>query len=389
MRQITKFYISSFLKNQTYFTPIMILFLQFYHLSYQEVFWVFTIGSIFSFIIEIPTGIFADLYGKRKSIILSKILIMASFISFGFSTGFWMFVLSQLLYELGQAFRSGTETAYTYDYLAQNPDNPSYTEVKGKQKFYARVGESIASASGGVLAAAFGYNMVFFIAAFPAFLNVLNNMAWEKIRESTEKVNFHNSKQLVLNALSQFKSKPLFIVTANITLFTAILAALNKFVQPYMKNTGIPIEYFGFIYAVSLGITALAVRYSYLVEKILGARNTMNYLSIFAVVPAVILGFGYSSIFGVILFFVVVIVENIRSPIENSVFHGRVKSVDRATMGSILSLSKSLGKTAILPFAGYFADVYSIYTSILILAAMLAFTSIVFFIRKSKKKFTF
>ena len=54
MKQVNKFYLASFLKNQTYFVPIMVLFFQDLGLNYSQIFWVFTVGSIFSFIIEIP-----------------------------------------------------------------------------------------------------------------------------------------------------------------------------------------------------------------------------------------------------------------------------------------------------------------------------------------------
>lgn len=360
----------------------MILFLQFYHLSYQQVFWVFTVGSVFSFLIEIPTGVIADMYGKRKSIIFSKFLISGAFVLFGFSSTFWMFVLAQVIYELGQSFRSGTETAYAYDYLAQTKGTPSYTEVKGKQKFYARVGESIATAVGGLIAAWLGYNAVFFFAAVPAFVNFLMNLTWVKIKEKRRKIGLKSSYRFVAKSFGNFRNMSLLRITLNIMIFTSVLAALNKFIQPYMADAGVPIQWFGFIYAGSLGLTALAVRYSYLLENRFGARKTMNWLSFFAVVPAVVIGLGFSSIAGVVLFFVVVIIENIRSPIANSEFHGRVKSNDRSTMGSILALSKSLGKIAILPLAGYFADAYSLPVAVLIMGVFLLFNALLFYIRK-------
>src|SRR3989339_2261030 len=102
MTQVQKIYLASFLKNQTYFVPIIIIFFQTFGLTYSEIFWIFTIGSVFSFLIEIPTGIFADLYGKRLSIIISKFLIFIAFIAFGFSFGFWSLILANLLYELGK-----------------------------------------------------------------------------------------------------------------------------------------------------------------------------------------------------------------------------------------------------------------------------------------------
>lgn len=383
MRQVNKFYWASFLKNQTYFTPILILFLQFNHLSFKEIFWVFTIGSIFNFIIEIPTGILADLYGKRSSIILSKFLIFLSFIVFGLSASFWFFVIAQLLYELGQSFRSGTETAYTYDYLQQNQNNnPSYTEVKGKQKFYARIGESLAAIIGGLIASQLGYNMVFFIAAIPALINFLMNISWDKIHETKQTINLKNSWQHILIALKQFQNTKLAIITINITLFTAALATMTKFIQPYMTDVGISISMVGVIYSIALGLTALIVRYSYIFENKFGERKTINALTAFSIIPALIIGLGYSSIIGVGLFFLIIIIENLRSPIANSYFHSQVNSRERATMGSILELFKNLGKIIILPFAGYLTDTFSMATAILAMVGLLAINGACFFIRR-------
>lgn len=388
MKQVTKFYLTSFFKNQTYFTPILILFLQFNHLNYKEIFWVFTIASVFSLIIEIPTGIFADLYGKKKSIIISKFGIFVSYVLFGFSSTFWMFLLSQIVYELGNSFRTGTETAYTYDYLDQNKKtSPSYTEVKGKQKFYARVSESLAALIGGFLAKFLGYNWVFLIAAIPAFLNFLIALSWEEIKErKSNKFNFKESITHAKNSMRELYTKAnLFKITINMMLFASIVAALQKFIQPYMVAANIPIEYFGIIYSVALGLAAVVVMYSYLIEEKFGTINTINAMSFLGIIPLLILGLGHVSIFGVVLFFFVIIIENIRSPIANNEFHNLVKSKQRATLGSIMELFKSFGNIIILPIMGYFADAFSIYVAIMILAGILIINSVFFYIKTDVK----
>ena len=385
MKQSTKFYLTSFLKNQTYFTPILILFLQLNHLNFQEIFWIFTIGSIFSLIIEIPTGIFADLYGKRKSIIISKFGIFVSYILFGLSNNFWMFLLSQVVFELGNSFRTGTETAYAFDYLKQNAKtNPSYTEVKGKQKFWARVSESLAALFGGFLAKLFGFNWVFLIAAIPAFLNFLLAISWEEIKErKSKKIKIKESWLHAKKSMQELtKTANLFKITMNIMLFAAVIAALQKFIQPYMVNANLPIELFGIIYSIALGITAIVVRYSHIIEKKFGTINTINTMTFLGIIPLIILGLGHVSLIGVGLFFFVIIIENIRSPIANNEFHNLVKSKQRATLGSIMELFKSMGKIIILPIMGYFADAFSIYTAIMILAFILIISSVFFYIKK-------
>jgi MFS family permease len=386
MTQINKFYLASFLKNQTYFVPIIILFFQDLGLDYSQIFWIFTAGSIFAFILEIPTGILADLYGKRTSIIWSKFIIFLSFIAFALASNFWGLLLANLLFELGKSFRSGTETAFVYNYLLEDKNRPSYTKVKSNQKFYARISESIGTALGGFLAYQFGFSFVFFLAAIPAFINFLQTLTWEKIKENLYKGKFSWKKNTLFatDSIKEiFKSPALRKVVANIAIFTAVFVAADKFIQPYMKEVGIDIQYFGLIYSAFLILTAFLVRYSYKLEDKFGGVRLMNYLTLLAFLPLIFLGTGINTVWGVALFFFVMMVENVRSPIANTLFHQNVNSDNRSTMGSILQLFKSLAQLILLPIIGYSADIYSASTAILILGIVVFLNATLFWISRT------
>jgi MFS family permease len=72
-----------FLKNQRYFEPFLILILLDRGLDY------FTIGLLISCrefavnLLEIPSGVIADLWGRRRAMIASFIAYIASFVIFG------------------------------------------------------------------------------------------------------------------------------------------------------------------------------------------------------------------------------------------------------------------------------------------------------------------
>lgn len=385
MTQVNKFYLASFLKNQTYFAPIMVLFFQDLGLNYSQIFWVFTIGSIFLFLIEIPTGIFADLYGKRRSLVLSKFFIFLSYILFGLSGNFFALLIANLILELGNSFRSGTETAFVYNYLYENKEkSPSYNKVKSGQKFYARISESLGAAIGGFLAYKYGFNFVFFVAAIPAFINFVQTLTWERISEIDTKeqgINLKTSYRFATLAFQKVvQTKALRNLVLNIAIFSAALAALNKFIQPYMDNLGIQLQYFGLIYSGFLIFTAILLKYSYLLEEKLGNIKLMNILSWLAFVPLLILGLGFNSIIGVALFFIIIMIENIRSPIANTIFHQNVEFDNRATMGSILELFKSLFQLILLPLIGYTADIISLKTAILIISLVVLFNGSLFWV---------
>ncbi|NCD00852.1 MFS transporter [bacterium] len=410
MRQIKKFYLASFLKNQIYFVPILVLFFQDIGLSYLEIFWIFTIGSAFSFLIEIPTGIFADIYGNRKSIILSKFLIFVAFIVFALSFNFVTILVANLIYELGKSFRSGTETAYIYNYLDETDGAPPYTKVKINQKFYARISEALAALFGGFVAYRFGFSMAFWLASFPAFINFIQTLTWErleisdnktteekdkeKVGERENKIEFKNKKKnnlknhyiFLKEALKELKGNSLAVrVLINIGLFSAVFVSLDKFVQPYMKMSGVDLQYFGIIYSVFLILVAFIVKIASNLEKKWGSINIMNFSSLVALLPLIVLGLGIQSLWAVPLFFLVLIIDNFRSPVANNLFHKQVSSGKRATMGSILELSKSVNKLWMLPLIGYVADVYFMDKAILSLTAFLFVGTVLVWIPKKNK----
>lgn len=402
MNQVRKFYLASFLKNQVYFVPVIVLFFQDLGLSYSQIFWIFTIGAAFSFIIEIPTGIFADLYGQRRSIIISKFLIFISFIFFGFSGNFVALLIANLIYELGKSFRSGTETAYVVNYLNEQKDRhsknseekyrlPSYTKIKINQKFYARISESLAAIFGGFIAYRFGFSWVFFVAALPALINWLQTLGWAKLEgegdQKGQSMSIASNWLFLKDSFRELRGKKVVsMIIINISIFGAALAALDKFVQPYMKSAGIELQHFGLIYSLFLIIIAFLVKFAAKLEDKVGGEKIMNYSNLFALVPLVVLASGAPTIWSVALFFVVLMIDNLRSPVANNLFHEQVSAAKRATMGSILELFESLNKLWILPLIGYAADILSINTAILIIGALISINLLFFSIKGAKEE---
>jgi MFS family permease len=387
MWQISKFYLSSFLRNQTYFVPVFVILLQLEHgLSLQQIFWIFAIGNVMSFVMEIPSGIIADIHGKKKSLIFAKGVIFISFLLFGFSHSFWMFVLAQIVYELGNSFRSGTESAYVYDFLKEHRSVNHYVQVKARQKASARFGEALATAVGGFIATAVGLNHVFLIAAIPAFINLLLVLSYQRIEEQRPEPNTRILHEYALEPLRRiFTSKLLFFLTFNIAIFTAIIAASEKFIQPYMYGLDIPISLFGVIYAVALAFTAAVIGFFSPSKYQIQDETVINTLTLFAIVPLFVVSMIQNSIAGLILLFAMVILHNLRSPLITNLFHKHIDAATRSTSASILEQFKSLGKIAILPFAGYLTDAFSMYVAMGILAIIIAIMAIMLWLPLQEK----
>jgi len=69
-RQFYKFALYGFLKNLNFSEPFIILFFRQEGLSFTAIGLLFSIRSVLVNVLEIPSGIFADGYGKRRAMML-------------------------------------------------------------------------------------------------------------------------------------------------------------------------------------------------------------------------------------------------------------------------------------------------------------------------------
>ena len=65
--------------------------------------------EISAFVFEVPTGIVADVYSRRLSIIIGYILMGIGFLIEGFFPAFLPIVLAQVIWGLGYTFTSGAK----------------------------------------------------------------------------------------------------------------------------------------------------------------------------------------------------------------------------------------------------------------------------------------
>ena len=74
--------------------PIVVLFYQDNGMGMHEIFLLKAIYSVAIVIMEIPSGWMADVWGRKKTLILGSILGSAGFLMYSFSYGFFAFALA-------------------------------------------------------------------------------------------------------------------------------------------------------------------------------------------------------------------------------------------------------------------------------------------------------
>jgi DHA3 family tetracycline resistance protein-like MFS transporter len=85
--------------------------------------------EIFTFLFEVPTGIVADIYSRRLSIIIGYVLIGFGFLIEGFFPAFGPILLAQVVWGLGYTFTSGAKQAWITDEIGEESANKLFLRM--------------------------------------------------------------------------------------------------------------------------------------------------------------------------------------------------------------------------------------------------------------------
>lgn len=214
----------------------------------------FTVGFLF----ELPSGVIADLMGRRKAIILGNVLLTLGNLLVGVSSSFVSITVWYLVWTIGYAFQSGATEALAYDSLKQKGLVKKWDQVISTSTVIGRVSSLTATALGGLLFTV-GFRLPYMVSAAIGVVGVIAALYLKEI--PVKKVDSYWSVGLYTN---QIKDGLRTLIKPNVLPFAFL--ALTVISIGYMYNWGIlrPLtgERFGFTpttYSYLLSITSLTV----------------------------------------------------------------------------------------------------------------------------------
>ncbi|GGF90514.1 MFS transporter [Rhodococcoides trifolii] len=91
----------------------------------------FVVWSMTAFVLEIPSGAWADSYSRRALMVFASLLVSAAFAAFTVGTSYWWFAAGFVLWGASTAVVSGTYQALVYDELVRQGRPDSYAGLMG------------------------------------------------------------------------------------------------------------------------------------------------------------------------------------------------------------------------------------------------------------------
>ena len=100
---------------------------------------------------EIPTGALADLFGRRRILIIGRMMSLISAIIMLFSNSFLGFAMGFILSAWGYNLNSGSEEALIYDTLKELKKEDEYLKINGRINLIIEISQGLAVFIGGIL----------------------------------------------------------------------------------------------------------------------------------------------------------------------------------------------------------------------------------------------
>ena len=172
---LVRFSLYGALKNQRYFEPFLLLAMLEVGLSFAVIGTLVALRELTTAVLEIPSGAIADVLGRRRSMVAAFVAYVVAYVVLGFANGVGGFALGMALIGFGDAFRTGTHKAMIFDWLAEQGRSDERVEVYGYTRSWSQIGSAVSiPIAAATVFLAESYQFVFWMAAVPAAVNVLN-----------------------------------------------------------------------------------------------------------------------------------------------------------------------------------------------------------------------
>jgi len=311
------------------------------------------------FVLEIPTGVFGDVNGKKKSVLLGYLFTIAGTILYTLVPSMTLFIIAEALFAVGVAFISGAEEALLYEVTKHLGFEAQYRKICVVSKVLHISGMIVASIMSIWMIDRIAPEVLFRLGAITSVLAffMLALFVYEDEEQNNEKSLAPTYISTIKNALAIFKNAPNL---KNITIYISIIGTTSYFViwlyQEALRVLAVPSDMFGIYRIVLLVAEMLAmVVIAYLVEKTSVRWAMVIVASLTA--TGFLLAWYFHNILGVIL--VLSLSGGLGLQIPNVLskdINGEITGKQRATVLSFMSMAKRLSLTIINPIIGVMVD---------------------------------
>jgi DHA3 family tetracycline resistance protein-like MFS transporter len=384
------FYVEGFVPYLLHFVWIFMI------LYFTEIgFSLFQIGilmatiPLFALFFEIPTGAFADLYGRKASVIFGYFLEGVGFLALFFLTDFSHVVGVMAIIGFGYTFSSGAKDAWVTDLIKHKKKDflHGYFTKLHSLKNLAIVGAGII---GAFTVKMFGLSIIWLLGSGSYLISIVALLFAEEhfIRRGRQRGSFfRNVKKQTVASVGYSKKHPVLFWFFSAMAIMSLASSLTGMISwvPFLTDLGLAEHMFGYL---GSAMAATGIFAPLLVSKIYTKGQERKVL-LYATILQAILLLAIFSVGGLGFAFLILLgftfLEHGEFPAGRVYFHRFVPSKMRATIGSVETMVLAVVAIVALPLAGYLVDVIGAQYTIALSGIVMIPAAVIFYSLKDKE----
>ncbi|MBW3004593.1 MFS transporter [Candidatus Woesearchaeota archaeon] len=335
-----------------FFIPVLALFYIASQVPLEQFTIIMGVFSLAILLLEVPSGVIADLVGRKTTIALSCLCFTIELILIAFYNGFWIFLVAKIISGIGVSLYSGADQAFLYDSLKKLKREKDYKNIAGICHMIENVVMAVTFIIGAYL---FTIN-----AKLPALLSIpfaaisfLLCFFLTEPYKSSKGLGFKQAYVHLKEGMTYFwhHSYVKYLVLYSWPI-AATIAMMRSLSSVYHEAILIPISLMGIIVFVGSMLTAYAAKKTQEIEEKHGERKMMLYIQL-AMIFAV---FGMSLMIdyiGVAFYWLICFGTGFFNVLINHYTNKHIETSHRATMLSIKNFFDNLAIFVFFPVLGY------------------------------------
>ncbi len=370
-----------------FFIPVLALFYIASQVSLAQFMVIMAIFSFTTLILEVPTGVIADLLGKKKTLLISRLMYVIEIFLIAFFNGFWIFLVAKIISGIGVSFGSGTNSALLYDSLKRLKREDEHKKISGIANSISKVSMAFVFIVGAFLFT-INYKLPAIVSLPIVTIGFLLTFLIKEPYISKKEFSLKNSLIHLKEGLKYFKINPYLRYIAFFTfLIGSVISIMLSLSSKYFEVILIPITFIGVISLVMNLVSAYTAKKAHLIESHLGEKKSIFSITLVVLFSLFLMSFLFPY-FGLIFFFGIALVQGFYEVIISDYVNHHIKSSHRATMLSINNMFDNIGIFILFPLIGLSNKIYGLKTSLFYFTIFVFLCSlvIIFFYKNGKKK---
>ncbi|MCB1687014.1 MAG: MFS transporter [Halioglobus sp.] len=371
---IRNIYLLGFFNSFMVINPVFVPLLQGHDLSMNQVLQTQALFALTIALFEVPSGYIADIWGRRRAILLGSICFAIGFLYLLGADSFVDFLVFEVVIGLGVSLISGADLALLYDtevYLQEQGTAGSGAPGKSLSRLISI--EAAASGIAGIVASVlllWSLDAVVIAQTIIGVIPLLLALALVEVPRPVIEINHRGNARSIMELL--LFGKPVVLWTAFAIATFGLLAVYVFWIyQKYWEFQGVPIEWYGYIWAAFALTVSVSANFAGALEQRLGTLRVLCLIGILPVLGLLGMALGAGWI-GVMFGFALQISRGLGMSLFYEALNRRVPGNFRATVNSLVSLAVRAVFIGTGPLLGYTLDRFGVTSTLLIMLAIFA-----------------